>query len=202
MTIKLVETNAEIAKKINEAIAKEVNAKVGPKMTQLRSRLIPVFRSALLTSPEINSLQSGLLRLEFGLDSDPTSDIIEAVLASLQVTWTRVSPKGLRGGITVVLQPSDFSNLLTLPQGNQPIEGGSLPWLTWLLTLGDSVIITGYGVEFGNFPDTRTGEAKMSQKFAPYKVNSSFSGTIDDNFITRAISRAFPQVQRIIQGVL
>ena len=32
-----------------------------------------------------------------------------------------------------------------------------------------------------------------------HKVNEV---TIDDNFITRAISRAFPQVQRIIQGVL
>ena len=100
------------------------------------------------------------------------------------------------------MQPSNFANLLSLPEASQPIEGGSLPWLSWLLTAGDSIIIANFGVEFGSFPQSRTGGARMAQKAAPYKVNSAFSGTEDDNFITRSISVASGEIRRIIKGVL
>lgn len=202
MTIKLIESNNKILTEIKKSLAKEVNKEIAPKINLLKNKLIPVFRSALEESPEIISLRAGVLRAEFGLETDPSFDIVEAVLATLDLTWKNVDAKTFKGGINIVMQPSNFSNLLLLPVGNQPIEGGSLPWLEWLLTRGDSIIITGYGVQLGSFPESRTGLAKMSKKFAPYKVNSSFSGTIEDNFITRAINRSFSKVQGIIQGVL
>ena len=203
-SVKFLESNSQLEKQIRKALADEINKTLKPQVTQLETKLKPVFRSALQKSPEINSLSSssGTLRLEFGLDSDPSAAIINAVIESLNVEWVKVNPTNFSGGLIVTIQPSDFNNLLTLPQGNQSIIGGSLPWLSWLLTLGDTVIITGYGVEFGSFPNTRTGQAKMSTKFAPYKVNSAFSGTIDDNFITRAIEKTTPEVEKIIRRML
>jgi len=38
--------------------------------------------------------------------------------------------------------------------------------------------------------------------FGPYKVNSAFSGTIDNNFITRAIGRVSSKIKNTIIGVL
>jgi hypothetical protein len=201
MTIKLKQSNSKIVASINKALATEVNNKISKKINSLKNKLMTVFRSALEESPEIMSLRSGLLRAEFGLETDPSFEIVEAVLSTFKLTWQKINPKTFSGGITLVMQPRDFSNLLILPVGNQPIDGGSLPWLEWLLTKGDSIIITGYGVQLGNFPESRTGLAKMSKKFAPYKVNSSFSGTLEDNFITRAINASFFEVQEIIQGV-
>ena len=203
-SVKFLESNSQLEKQIRKALADEINKTLKPQVTQLETKLKPVFRSALQKSPEINSLSSssGTLRLEFGLDSDPSAAIINAVIESLNVEWVKVNPTNFLGGLIVTIQPSDFNNLLTLPQANQSIIGGSLPWLSWLLTLGDTVIITGYGVEFGSFPNTRTGQAKMSTKFAPYKVNSAFSGTIDDNFITRAIEKTTPEVEKIIRRML
>ena len=63
-------------------------------------------------------------------------------------------------------------------------------------------LISDYGVEFGAFPDSRSGLAKMATEVAPYKVNSQYSGTADNNFITRAIRRVRPELDRIFKGAL
>lgn len=202
LSIKLLESDQVVQKKIREAAAKELNKSFSRKVPALKNKLIPVIRAALNASPEINSLRGGLLALEFGLESDPTSSIIDAITASLEIRFTPINSKTLAGGLSLVMQPSNFSNLLSLPQASQPIEDGSLPWLSWLLTAGDSIIIANFGVEFGSFPQSRTGGARMAQKAAPYKVNSAFSGTEDDNFITRSISTASGEIRRIIRGVL
>ena len=98
------------------------------------------------------------------------------------------------------MQPTNFINLLGLGEAQQPVRGGSLPWLRWLLTAGDSIIIRNFGVEFGPFG--RTGEARMVPDFAPYKVDSSFSGTPEDNFISRAVSRVGNQIENEMKKAL
>jgi hypothetical protein len=199
-SIKLVETENQFRKKVNKAIADEANKNIPKKIPKVRNQIRPLVSTALLASPEILSLQSGILRAEFGLERDPSADIVEAIVKSLKVQYFPISSKNLTGGIRVIMQPASFSNLLSLDVAQQPIEGGSLPWLEWLLTLGDSIIIANFGVQFGAFQDTRSGQARMNSKFAPYKVNSAFSGTRDNNFITRAVERIEPDITRIIKG--
>ena len=201
IVIKFRESNKEIISLINTALAKEINVAIKQAIPVLQQKIIPVIRTSLLTSPEISSLSNGILRAEFGLTSDPTPELIEAILATFQIR-PLYAQKNRGGGIEIVMQPGDYSNILGKSFAQQPIDGGSLPWLSWLLTLGDSIIITGFGVEFGAFKTSRTGEAKMSSKAAPYKVNSAFSGTLNDNFITRAVNRVYPQIQSIIVGTL
>lgn len=202
LDIKLLENDAVIGKKIRKALASELNKKIPVKLRTVEPKIKSLIFSALNNSPEINSLRTGQLKLEFGLDKDPTFEIIQAIVSTLDVKFIPISSRDFNGGVVIVLQPSDYANILSLPAAQQEIDDGSLPWLSWLLTLGDSVIITKFGVEFGQFPDSRTGGAKMSRKAAPYKVNSSFSGTIDDNFITRSISTVSGEIQKIITGVL
>ena len=86
-------------------------------------------------------MAGGDLKAEFGLDSDPTQELVAAIMATLDVQVKPVTAKR-KGGISVVLQSNDFSNLLSQPWASQSIKGGSLPWLEWLLTLGDSIIIS------------------------------------------------------------
>jgi len=38
----------------------------------------------------------------------------------------------------------------------------------------------------------------MSIDYRPFKVDSEYAGTVDDNFITRAIDTVAPQIKSII----
>ena len=114
----VLEDDSIIQEKINVALAKEVNKKLPTIASNIEKQLKPIIRSALLSSPEINSLSSGSLRYEFGLTSDPTIDIVDAVSSTVRVNFSKVN-KNLSGGLTVTVQPTDFLNLLSLPYSCQ-----------------------------------------------------------------------------------
>jgi len=205
--IKLLESNKEIASKINKALAREFNAKMRKKSAVLNNRLRPIITNALFNSPEILSLQSGVLRFDFGLTGDPGPQIVQAVVDSLRISVNpaKGNSNNISGGFLLHLQPNDYTNLLTLPVAMQALEiEGRVPWLEWLLLAGDAIIIAHFGVEYGAGKG-RSGGAHMVRladaPFGPFKVNSTFSGTIDNNFITRAISRVSSQIKQAIIGV-
>jgi len=199
VNIKIMESDEAIRRQINGALSSQINKNLTKSVSRIQSAIVPIVKGALMSSPEIASLKGGVLQAEFGLESDPTSSIIAAIVGSLNVSIQKVD-KNLNGGFLLEMQPTDFSNLLSLSAAEQPIKGGSIPWLNWLLTAGDSIIIANFGVEFGTHG--RTGRARMSSNFAPYKVHSSFSGTADNNFITRAIEGVYPQIKEIIRKEL
>jgi hypothetical protein len=188
--LKLTQTVAQIEKKILETLVKEANYTFKGSLRKMTAPIKRVVSSAISSSPEIASLRSGTLRADFGITTgtDVTSPIINSVANSVNVYMRPFSVKGTRisGGISVNIQPENFENLLSLPIGTTVTEEGDvLPWLDWLLNLGDAVIIADFGVEYGPFG--RSGSARMSSGSRPFKVNSTFSGTATNNFITRAL---------------
>jgi hypothetical protein len=201
MPLRFKDIQSKIERKIRQAMIRQVNKRLKKITPKIEAKIRPLLFSALISSPEISSLKSGILRAEFGLSEDITDQLVSAIMGSLQVVpvfATLQKP----GYVDIRLQPSDYSNLFGESFAFQEIKDGSIPWLEWLLTLGDTIIITDFGVEFGSFKGTRTGMARMSGDFAPYKVDSRFSGTQDDNFITRAISSVTPQLRAIMLGAL
>ena len=195
--LKIIETNAEIQRMIERGLKKDAQKMLSQSISRIKSRITPIIRTALMTCPEIQSLSGGKLAADFGLTSDPSDQIVSAIMSSLNVRPRKGNAKDL-GGIVVELQPTSFANLLGLNVAEQEIDGGSIPWLYWLLTQGDTILIAGYGVEYGSHG--RTGQARMNKKFAPFKVDSSFSGTEQNNFITRAINKVSSQIRSAIQG--
>ncbi len=198
VSLRLLETDKAIQGMIYSGLAKETQKHFNKVSGKISSAIKPIIIASLSSSPEIRSLSSGVLQADFGLTSDPSTSIINSVSNSISVQSQKVTTNGsnINGGFTVYVQPSDYSNLLSLPIATQAIEGGSLPWLKWLLTLGDTIIIAGFGVEYG--PHGRTGKARMTEDNRPFKVNSAFSGSIDDNFITRAIKKSEKAVTNAI----
>jgi|TARA_Y100000401_G_scaffold47911_2_gene37062 hypothetical protein len=206
LSIELVDTDRVIVAKINKALAKEINSKMLKKVSLIKSMLKPVIATALFSSPEIISLGSGVLRFDFGLTGDPAPQIVNAVVESVDVRIKQVkgSQNGISGGLTVLVQPSSFANLLSLPVAMQKLEiEARIPWLEWLLTAGDTIIIANYGVEYGAGLG-RSGGARMvslsKAPIGPFKVNSAFSGSVDNNFITRAMVAAEPEIKKAIIG--
>lgn len=204
--MKITENDKSILLKINKALAKELNTSFRKKQARLLSSIKSIVWKAVFLSPECQSLSNGTLKLDFGLTQNPASLIADAVSSSVIVSVDPISAGGgssISGGIKIYIQPNDYSNLLNSSFSKQPIEsGGAIPWLEWLLLAGDSIIIADFGVEYSNQTKGRAGPARMSQAERPFKVDSRFSGTKDNNFITRSIKRYFPEIEKTIIGIL
>jgi len=199
MPAKLIEGARAIALKINKGLANIFNKRIFRQANSIESQIKPLISAALLSSPEIQSLSSGTLRIDFGLTQDPSADIVNTITNSLSVQVQRAiaTASGIKGGVLITLQPTDYSNLFSLPSAVQITEKGEvLPWLEWLLTLGQQLVIADFGVEYGAYG--RTGEGRMTEGAAPFKVNSQYAGTVDNNFITRAVEKISPQIRNII----
>ena len=191
-----------VEKKIAQSISEQLNNKLRISVDKIKRDVKVFVRNLLKISPEIQSLRNGELRGAFGIPQaiDPTFEIIEAIVQSIDVTHTIVSGGrgGLTGGLTIEAQPADLSNLLSLPNSKVVTEKGvTLPWLQWLLTLGDKIIITEFEVNYEDGAG-RSGLASMS-KGGTFRVNPSFSGTTENNFITRAFDGSENRIGRIIK---
>lgn len=201
--MRIIESNSEIEKKINKLLAGQITSALNKKKSIMRSSIIAILETALLSSPELNSLSSGSLKYDFGLEIDPSFEIINSIISTTRLSVRPIvyNGKSFKGGVSLYVQPSSYNNLLSLNVAYQSIKGGELPWLKWLLTAGDSILIVDYGVEYG-LGLGRSGGAKMKEGIGPFRVNPSFSGTADNNFITRALSRYQKEIIDTIQGAL
>ena len=200
ISIKLLESDNAITKKIHVALAKAFNKTLSQNVTQIYRGLQPLISSALLSSPELASVSGGLLRTDFGLTSDPSSAIVSAIVSSLniQIQRAKATAAGIKGGLLITMQPIDYNNLFSLSVAEQmTAKGASLPWLQWLLTFGQQIIVANFGVEYGAGKG-RSGGGYMAVDERPFKVSSQYAGTVDDNFITRAIDGVAPQIKGVI----
>ena len=204
--MKIVQSNAKLRATMNKLLAKEGNRALKNASKRIKRRVKHIFYDAINDCPEILELSGfdGKLRKDFGLSSDPTPEIIDDIVDSAFVEVKRITSSGgtFKGGLTVGLHPSAYANLLGLPQASQLTEKGVLlPWLEWLLFKGDQIIVQNYGVEYGaGFG--RSGGARMSEDEPPFKVDPRYAGTVESNFITRAIIPFMPAINRVVKEEL
>lgn len=199
--IKIIDSNNKIENNVLDACRDELKKMFTKAIPKIRADVINLTVDALSGSPEIQSLKHGTLKFDFGLTEDPTTAIIYAVANSINVYFKglRLNKRSTTNVLSIYIQPSDFQNLLNLPDAYSVTElGNSLPWLKWLLTAGDAILIKGYHVEYGNSPNSRSGGAIMVPQ-SIFKVNSAFSGTEDDNFITRALANYDKELATIVE---
>lgn len=199
--IKITDSNFKIEQNILKAMEDELKVSLNKSKPRIHSQIINLVIDALEVCPEIKSLQSGKLRTDFGLSDDPTHEIIYAIANSTYVYFKniRLYKKSASAVLSIYIQPSDFRNLFALPGSSiQTDKGQTIPWLEWLLTAGDSILITDYHVDYGDFPSSRSGGAIMKPTGA-FKVDSQFSGTASDNFITRALASKEKEILDIIR---
>lgn len=205
ITLKLLDSVADIEKNINQAIADEVNSRLLKNKNTILVKSKALVSSWILSQPEINSLQSGELAGQLGLypgqSFNSTNAIINSVENSIVIDFKKFSPK-LVGGLEVQFQPSNFLNLLNLPQGFVNYSGGSLHWLEWLLIKGDSVIVANYQYN----PQTGLGRSGLGNMIEGgfFRIPPQFSGIDSDNFITRALigTQQEKQISQIFEDIL
>ena len=208
ITLKVLESNNFLVKEINKAIAAQLNDRINKNKNRAIKQLRNIIPSWIASSPEIQSLnQEGIafsLNSQFGLPAGQaaaaTSAIIAAVSDSIQVNFKKV-PDNLRVTLEFGVQPINFANLLSIPEGTvfTQTNGTPLEWMDWLLNLGSTIIVAGY--TYVPEAEGRSGGGTMNAGFG-WRVPPQFSGTPDDNFITRALANRDSQLAPILQGLI
>lgn len=190
LSLTLLDDLNTITQNINLAIAEEVNKIINKNQANIIGNVRTLIPPWIIKQPEIQSLLSDSplsLKGQFGIPTNTAiivNAIIHAVLNSISFKFIKYDSK-LNGGFELYVQPKDFGNLLTLYQGHVKYGSTDLHWLDWLLTKGDTVIVANYQYN----PQTgigRSGLGNMTDR-GSFRVPPEFSGTLDDNFITRAL---------------
>jgi hypothetical protein len=199
--IKIIDSKNKIEGNILKSCENELKNIFSKARPKIHSAVINLVIEALQKSPEIISLQAGTLKTDFGLDFDPTETIIYAIANSTYINFKgfRLNKNSVTNILSVYIQPSDFKNILSMSDASVLTDKGqSLPWLEWLLLEGDAIIVTEYHVEYGAYESSRSGGAIMKPS-GVFRVNPAYSGTAENNFITRALASYGDQIKEIVR---
>lgn len=162
----------------------------------LKPYALDLFKKSINDSPEVKSLKGGLLQAELGpIDTkvyEAVNEIINEIINtfSLQVFLANATIGKLKLTIKMSVYPT--SSTYTIANSNAGSylsgKGVSIPWLSWLLLRGDAPIIANYYVNTNFTKTSRTGLAIMKKSNSKsWRVPPQFSGTEQNNFITRAL---------------
>lgn len=191
LSIQITDSINVIEKNVNQAIANYINDILSRRRNVLLGQVKALIPDWIRSQPEIQSLlstDSSSLAGQFGIVGSSLSivdTIISSVVDSTSIKFVPYSAR-LKGGLELQFQPANFSNLLSLKVGHTIYQGGDLHWLDWLLKRGDAIIITNYQYN----PATGLGRSGLGNMISggSFRIPPQFSGTDDNNFITRAFN--------------
>lgn len=206
-TLKLIDSDKAIRNKILDAMLPEIKNFMTSGVRKIKSELPPILQTAIRNTPEYESLISGKLQYEFGIpDAGPKiANLINIWTTNIDGTFypPTIASNKIKSSFSIYMIRSDFSDVLNTDSAmmTDNTRGYSLPWLEWLLLEGNKTIIKNYEIAYGPNQFSRTGFAVMRPARASWKVPSEFSGTISDNWITRAIDRSELDIQKLLDGI-
>lgn len=201
LNLKINESPKDIQRLILKGLSEDLNKHLINQLPLLKLFVKTHIQNTILKDPLSWIVSNGKLKGDFGLDFDPVPAIAQAVADSVIVDFIKLNYR-LRGGLRITVQPMDYLNLLSLPESVVITEkGAQLPWLDWLLTYGNSIIIYNFGVSY-NYAVGRSGMMAIMVEGRPFSVDPSFSGTANDNWITRAIDTEVNNIEAGIVKIL
>ena len=201
LNLRINESVKTIESRILAAFAMDLNLHIQAHLPAISIFFKTKIKEIILKDPASWYLSNSKLKADFGLDFDPVPAIAQAVADSTNITFTKIDRR-LKGGLRITVQPLDYFNLLSLPESIVITEKGvQLPWLEWLLLYGNSVIVVNFGVLYKHGVG-RSGLGIMVKGSRPFTVDPSFSGTKDDNWITRAIDYEVSSLEIGLMNIL
>lgn len=196
LSLKLIESDSQIRVQILQAIKDYIQPAFTKTQQSIQTMLPNKIKTVIMAEPEYNSLLTSQLKYELGIpDADVRIDALfdawsqSALIDSKSI---KITSQGLSGGFSINMIKSDFSDILSLSAATitDSISGQIVPWLQWLLLEGSKILIRDYKVQLGPNSRSRTGNAIMvSTQKENWRVPPEFAGTVNNNWITRAIER-------------
>ena len=203
--MKVLDSFSQFSKKLYGAIAEQLNSRAKKNRKNVEFKIRLSIESWIRDQPEIEDLLGNsersmnyLFGLEPGKAERAVEHIVKAISDSIIIDMPKISNR-LESKIEFRLSANLFGRLILDSSANVITEKGTrLEWLNWLLQEGDKIIIYGYHYRTGD--NGRSGGGTMVKR-GVFRVPPEFSGTIDDNFITRAFLGREEELSNIIQGL-
>ncbi len=214
ITLKILESDKILKRRMLKALSIEIKRTINKASDGIEKDIRLAVFGWVFESPEMEDLRSGALRIDLGLtktQADQSSHSIAKTVADSTNVAVEVPKTPLaktRGKITINVQPKNFSNISINAHLVNWGMAGNVPWVDILLFRGDEIIVEDYDVEYGPFG--RSGGGKMEEDAGDLsgwgigissmtRVPPSFSGTVTDNFITRALRGKEAQIEKIVK---
>ena len=208
ISLRITDSTQTIANNINVQLANHLNSLVFKRKSKLVKQIRDYIGMWVRSQPEMVDLGIGSGDLEslaghFGIPHGTSKSVVEAIVRAVQNSTEiqlKKFDKRLKGGLIFRFQPSNLSNLLSLPQGHVAAEIADLHWLKWLLELGNTIIVINYHYSpEGGFGRSRNG---IMREGGAWRVPPEYAGTIADNFITRAFSNKEKELTLLFSSLL
>lgn len=199
LSIELLTTDAEFERMVKLAMVEKLNVLLRRSLPDFKRRISPFIYNALIKSPVYRDILVGDLSAELGFRRGQEERFINGIIKALSEEYIlefkplSLSATGdITGGIEVKIIQADLKDILSHPLAFIKTKKQKLHWLDWLLTWGDRIVVRDYSIVFKQTRRSRSGFAIMvKSKFSPFwRVPPQFSGTLDNNWITRALEKA------------
>ena len=203
VSLSLVEGERAIQQMIKRAMSEKLNKSFGGKVAgTLRQQILDNVLEWLMESPEIRAVAYGPLKGDFGIPKGQSvteaNNIIDAVLRTIHVEVVPFDNR-LNGGLVIRIQPADFKNIFARIKSVMTEKGEQLDWIRWLLERGDDIVIAKYHVVPSSSTRSRSGDALMKDG-GMFRVRPEYSGTLDNNAITRVFKGKEKEILSIIRS--
>lgn len=222
MKLELTKSINQIERDLLKILRDEIQQRWKQAMPRISDEARRILDSVITDSDEYKSLlPNGDLSAEFGLPRERAEQMVDAVkqqwLKEVKVTVDRLAVSHnnqITGALRLRAINHDLANVLSLPEASYEYVSDRfkanvmIPWLEWLLTAGDAVIVPDYRIQFnpGLFANaSRSGRALMYKSLTGstgWHVPPNFSGTTSKNWTHKFINVALPQIEAAIQGYL
>lgn len=204
ISLKLLESDKDISNAILNGIINYIKPKIPLIVQNIRNKLPNVITSFIINEPEYQSLKTGKLRYEFGIpDVSVVDNVVNFWANNFTITSQPIAKKNnqIHYSLSIGMIKENFNDVLSLNDSvvYDSLSGITLPWLEWLLLDGGKIIVKNYEVRMGPNPRSRTGMAVMIESKKNWRVPSEFAGTINNNWITRAIDNINNEITNIIR---
>lgn len=208
--IQITESIESIKAKILFELKAQVNERMRKAAPIIRAKVGSLIADKIAATPHIQSILSGKLQSDFGLTGPAAQLAVNELISAIrQTTGVNLDIKnGFAYSMSVTLLPQGLSQAVG-NIGQYQSNGHVISWMRWLLFEGVTVVVDDHFVaddttgSIKSFGKSRSGRALMfHSEGRSFRVDPTFAGTEDDNFVVNTIRGLFDEVYFIVLGYL
>jgi len=207
-SLKIIESDKQIERAVLHALLPATIIYMNNVVGYIKDYIIDIIKQSIVSQPEYESLTKGSLRLELGIPDaeNKISELLLLWINNIEVKYVppNITNHQIKSTLSINMIKTDFSDVLgtSSAEVRDNISGSAIPWLQWLLLDGGSILVAHHSVIIGPDDRSRTGNAIMRRSKNSWSVPPEFSGTIANNWITRAIDSARGEINTLLEKAL